>query len=68
MILMVRLSEAQVEKISAYMLDVSKLLVGATVVPLFIPGSIFNAWLFLGGASISLLLFGFGLSIIKQRL
>lgn len=64
---MVRLSEMQIEKISAYMLDISKLLFGATVVPILIPGSQFNAWFFIAGAGISAFLFGLGLSVLRIK-
>ncbi len=65
---MVRLSEVQIEKTSSYLIDLSKLLFGATVVPVFVPGSIFNVWFFIAGAGVAVFFFGFGLSLTKQKI
>jgi hypothetical protein len=61
-----RLSELQIKKISSYLMDVSKLVFGASVIPLFVPGSIFGTWTFLGGVAVAMLSFTIGLLIIKN--
>jgi hypothetical protein len=68
MVKLVSLSELQVEKTSSYLIDLSKLLFGATVVPIFVPGNTFNIWFFIAGAGISIFFFGFGLSLTKQKI
>lgn len=64
-----RLSELQLHKISAYLLDISKLLVGATIVSLFVPGNIVNVSIpsFVIGTCFAILSFVGGLTLLKQK-
>ncbi len=64
---MVRLSEMQIEKGSAYLLDISKLIFGATVVPLFVPNSEFGAWQFAFGITVSGLALILGLVSLNNK-
>ena len=61
-----RLSELQTKKLSSYLMDVSKLMLGASVIPLFIPGSPFETLTFVGGSVVAMLSFTTGLAIIKN--
>ena len=61
-----KLSEFQIKKTSSYLMDISKLVVGASVVPLFVPGSTFGTWTFIGGVTVAMLSFSIGLLIIKN--
>lgn len=61
-----RLSELQIEKASLYLLDISKLMFGATVVPLFVPKSDFSVGFFVSGLGVSVLCLVFGLLMLKQ--
>ena len=63
-----RLSELQIDKTSSYLLDISKLMFGVAVVPLFIPGSVFDVPYFLAGVSASVISFGTGLLILKSKI
>ena len=64
---MVKLSEIQIEKGSSYLLDISKLIFGATVVPLFVPNAQFGAWQFAFGSLISGLSLILGLMVLKDK-
>jgi len=61
------LSEIQIRKVSSFLLDIAKLIFGATVIPLFIPDSQFNVWTFLLGFIVFLLCFWWGLKILKKK-
>ncbi len=64
-----KLSDSQLTKISEYLLDISKLLVGSIFVPIFIPGSSFGAfslWLFVTGMVASLLFVFIALKILPS--
>lgn len=63
---MVRLSETQIEKASSYLLDISKLIFGATVVPLFVPNNQFNIPSFSFGILVAGLSFIVGLEMLKK--
>ena len=61
-----KLSGFQIKKASSYLMDVSKLVLGASVIPLFVPGSPFGTWTFVGGAVVALSSFTIGLLMIKN--
>lgn len=55
------------DRLSSYLLDISKLVFGASVVPLFITGSQFGAAQFLLGILVSGLSFGIGLVLLRNQ-
>gem|GEM_PF-4927585 len=61
-----KLSGLQIRKVSSYLLDISKLVFGATVIPLFVPGNSFGIFTFISGVIFTGLFFTFGLTLLKN--
>ena len=63
----VKLSDLQMERLSAYLLDISKLIFGAAVLPLFLSNDQFSISQFIYGIVVSGLSFGTGLLLLKNK-
>lgn len=62
-----KLSELQFEKTSSYLLDISKLIFGASIVPIFVPDSQFKISYFIFGILVTGLSFVLGLTALKNK-
>lgn len=65
-----KLSDSQLEKTSEYLLDVSKLLIGATFVSIFAPGALggLNLWAFSIGIILAAVFLIGALKILPKKL